>query len=162
MTSHQPHGPYNVLGVGVSTVLALEVHRQLEAAGRRGVLFLVHGDVGTVARWAGTVRPFGGASAAPDREAQRGAETVAQLLEAVHAHDSDVGRPFEGSVHVVRTSVDDHQSLDENDPHVEVWTYNEHCLDNSVFARFINANIAYSQVAGQQDLRISIKKAPLL
>ena len=54
--ARQPHGPYNLLGWRQSTVLALEVQRQLEARASAAVCFLVHGDVVLVQRWAQAAR----------------------------------------------------------------------------------------------------------
>ena len=54
---HTPHGPYNLLGWRLSTVLALEVQRQLEAKDKGVVSFLVDGDVALVQQWASAASP---------------------------------------------------------------------------------------------------------
>ncbi|KAE8745680.1 hypothetical protein FOCC_FOCC007564 [Frankliniella occidentalis] len=164
----QPHGPYNLLGWRLSTVLALEVQRQLEAAGKRGVLFLVHGDVTRVQQWA--QQRLGGDAADGVRDgllngeaaqAEEGAQVLDELLEAVAAHKSDVSRPFAGYVNVVHIGEDELQSLgrSDKDPHVKVRTLADRSLDSEALASLINENAAWSQLAGEADLRLAITLA---
>ncbi|KAE8744661.1 hypothetical protein FOCC_FOCC008664 [Frankliniella occidentalis] len=164
----QPHGPYNLLGWRLSTVLALEVQRQLEAAGKRGVLFLVHGDVTRVQQWA--EQRLGGDIVDGVRDglvngeaarAEEGAQVLDELLEAVAAHKSDVSRPFAGYVNIVRTSEYELQSLGQSDkdPHVKVQTLADRRLDSEALAAFINENAAWSQLAGEADLSLAISLA---
>ncbi|KAE8744664.1 hypothetical protein FOCC_FOCC008667 [Frankliniella occidentalis] len=129
---------------------------------------MVHGDVTRVQQWA--QQRLGGDAVNGVRDglmngeavrAEEGAQVLDELLEAVAAHKSDVSRPFAGYVKIVRTVEDELQSLgrSDTDPHVKVRTLADRSLDSEALAAFINENAAWSQLAGEADLRLAVNLA---
>ncbi|KAJ1520408.1 hypothetical protein ONE63_003540 [Megalurothrips usitatus] len=154
VVSRQPRGPYNILGWGLAAVLALEVQRQLEAAGSRGVLFLVHGDVRAAVEWAKKAVPAREPTAKP--ETRRGAEAISRLLNAIANYECDLNRQFEWSVHIVGHSAIDRRSLNKKDSNVHLINMIEPGLDHASMASWVNENCVNHRHARSDDMRHAI------